>query len=71
MNSWRFSARSSRGQGTIFDPDTLKSDIATLEEAMRAPDFWDDQSHAQEVSTRYSRLRSRLEHYEHLALADG
>ena len=34
---------------------------------MRAPDFWDDQNHAQELSTRYSRLRSRLEHYEHLA----
>ena len=34
---------------------------------MRAPDFWDDQNHAQELSTRYSRLRSRLEHFEHLA----
>ena len=38
---------------------------------MRAPDFWDDQSHAQEVSTRYSRLKSRLEHYEHLASQIG
>ena len=62
---------SSRGQGTIFDPATLKSDIASLEEEMRAPDFWDDQSHAQSVSTRYSRLRSRLEHYEHLAAEMG
>lgn len=34
---------------------------------MRAPDFWDDQNRAQSVSTRYSRLRSRLEDYEHLA----
>jgi len=34
---------------------------------MRAPDFWDDQGHAQELSTRYSRLRSRLEDYERLA----
>ena len=34
---------------------------------MRAPGFWDDQSQAQEVSTRYSRVRSRLEHFEHLA----
>ena len=33
---------------------------------MRAPDFWDDQNHAQAVSTRYSRLRSRLDDYEHL-----
>jgi peptide chain release factor 2 len=67
----RFSAGSSRGQGTIFDPDALKSGIATLEEAMRAPEFWDDQSHAQEVSTRYSRLKSRLDHYEHLASQMG
>ena len=33
---------------------------------MHAPDFWDDQSHAQGLSTRYSRLRSRLEEYERL-----
>lgn len=38
---------------------------------MRAPGFWDDQAHAQEVSTRYSRLRSRLEHYESLAAQMG
>jgi peptide chain release factor 2 len=34
---------------------------------MRAPDFWDDQGHAQGLSTRYSRLRSRMEDYERLA----
>jgi peptide chain release factor 2 len=34
---------------------------------MRAPDFWDDQDHAQDLSTRYSRLRSRLEDYRRLA----
>ena len=38
---------------------------------MRAPDFWDDQTHAQVVSTRYSRLRGRLEHYEDLASQMG
>lgn len=38
---------------------------------MRAPGFWDDQSHAQGVSTRYSRLKSRLEDYEHLAVEMG
>jgi peptide chain release factor 2 len=45
----------------------LRRDIVSLEEAMRAADFWDDQNHAQALSTRYSRLRSRLEHYDHLA----
>jgi peptide chain release factor 2 len=39
-----------------------------MEEEMRAADFWDDQGHAQEVSTKYSRLRSRLERYEGLAV---
>jgi peptide chain release factor 2 len=34
---------------------------------MRAPDFWDDQTQAQSLSTRYSRLRSRLEEYTRLA----
>jgi peptide chain release factor 2 len=38
---------------------------------MRAPDFWDDQTHAQEISTRYSRLRSKLEHYDSLASQIG
>jgi len=38
---------------------------------MRAPGFWDDQSRAQAVSTRYSRVRSRLEDYEHLAAEMG
>ncbi len=34
---------------------------------MRAPDFWDDQSLAQSVGTRYSRLKGRLEEFDHLA----
>jgi len=68
--SWS-SATSSCGQGNIFDPDALTRDIAALEEAMRAPDFWDDQGRAQKVSTRYSRLRSRLADYEHLAAEMG
>jgi peptide chain release factor 2 len=34
---------------------------------MRAPDFWDDQGRAQKVSTRYSRLKSRLEDFSALA----
>jgi peptide chain release factor 2 len=34
---------------------------------MRAPGFWDDQAQAQSVSTKYSRLKSRLEDYDRLA----
>ncbi|HEY5528419.1 MAG TPA: peptide chain release factor 2 [Thermoleophilia bacterium] len=50
-----------------FDPVNLARSIAKLEEEMRAPDFWDDQVQAQSISTRYSRLRSRLDGYERLA----
>jgi peptide chain release factor 2 len=63
---FRFSAGSSPGQGTIFDPAALKRDIAALEDEMRASDFWDDQSRAQSMGTRYSRLRRRLADFEHL-----
>lgn len=63
---WPRSARSSCGQGTIFDPDTLKRDIVSLEEKMRDPGFWDDQAQAQTVSTKYSRLKRRLEDYDRL-----
>ncbi len=34
---------------------------------MHVPDFWDDQSIAQKVSTQYSRLKGRLEQYQELA----
>lgn len=34
---------------------------------MRAPDFWDDQTAAQKISTQYSRVKSRLEQYSDLA----
>ena len=34
---------------------------------MHVPDFWDDQSIAQKVSTQYSRLKGRLEQYKELA----
>lgn len=68
--SWFF-ATNSCGQGTIFDPDTVTRDIVSLEETMRAPEFWDDQSQAQSVSTRYSRLKGRLDDYNRLAADMG
>lgn len=33
---------------------------------MRAPGFWDDQAQAQTISTRYSRLKDRMEDYQRL-----
>lgn len=63
----RNSAKSCCGQGTIFDPVSAQRDITSLEETMRAPDFWDDQTQAQAVGTRYSRLKGRLDNYRTLA----
>jgi peptide chain release factor 2 len=38
---------------------------------MRAPDFWDDQTRAQSVGTRYSRLKGKLELFDHFATEMG
>jgi peptide chain release factor 2 len=49
-----------------FDPDSLTSRVAALEEEMGRPGFWDDQQHAAAVSTEQARLTRRLERYERL-----
>ena len=45
-----------------FDPDSLTSRIAALEQEMGAPGFWDDQARATAVSTEHS----RFERYQRL-----
>ncbi|MHB8870825.1 MAG: peptide chain release factor 2 [Thermoleophilia bacterium] len=50
-----------------FDPAGLEHRIASFEEEMHAPDFWEDQAKAQKVSTQYSRAKSRLEQYDGLS----
>jgi peptide chain release factor 2 len=49
-----------------FDPDQLTARVASLEEEMGRPGFWDDQQHAAQVSTEHSRLSRRLERYQQL-----
>ena len=49
-----------------FDPDSLTTRLAELEEAMGAPGFWDDQGTATSVSTEHSRASRKLERYERL-----
>jgi peptide chain release factor 2 len=49
-----------------FDPDTLTARLAELEERMSVPGFWEDQEHAQRVSTEHSRVAKRLELYRRL-----
>ena len=49
-----------------FDPDTLSSRVAELEQELGKPGFWDDQQHAAAVSAEHARLSRRLERYERL-----
>jgi peptide chain release factor 2 len=49
-----------------FDPDRLAGRLAELEREMSEPGFWNDQEHAQRVSTEHSRVSKRLELYARL-----
>jgi peptide chain release factor 2 len=49
-----------------FDPDRLAHRRDQLEAEMGTPGFWDDQPHAQQVSTEHARLTRRLDRYERL-----
>jgi peptide chain release factor 2 len=49
-----------------FDPDALEKRLATLEDELGAPGFWDDQRRAAAVSSEHARLTRRLERYRRL-----
>jgi peptide chain release factor 2 len=49
-----------------FDPDRLAGRAADLEAEMSEPGFWNDQEHAQQVSTEHSRTTKKLELYDRL-----
>jgi len=49
-----------------FDPASLTTRIAELEEELGQPGFWDEPEHAAKVSAEHSRLAKRLERYERL-----
>ncbi|HEY2220026.1 MAG TPA: peptide chain release factor 2 [Gaiellaceae bacterium] len=51
---------------SIFDPARLATRLAELEREMNEPGFWNDQQHAQRISTEHSRVSKRLELYERL-----
>jgi peptide chain release factor 2 len=51
------------GCGAIFDPPKLTAQLESLEERMRASDFWDDQAAASRVSAEYSRVKRKLEEF--------
>jgi peptide chain release factor 2 len=49
-----------------FDPETLRSRVAELEQELGEPGFWDDQQRAAAVSAEHARLSRRLQRYERL-----
>jgi len=46
---------------TVLDPAAKKAAIADLAEQAAAPDLWDDQDRAQQVTSRLSRLQSEVD----------
>lgn len=64
MNSGRRSKASknaSADSGGLFDPDGKHKRLKQLEEAMSAPDFWDDPEYAQKTLTESHRLKETIE----------
>ena len=56
----------------LFDLDGKKKQIAENEEKMAAPDFWNDQKHAQSVIKNNNQLKALLENHTKLTEAfDG
>ncbi|HEY2947062.1 MAG TPA: peptide chain release factor 2 [Micromonosporaceae bacterium] len=57
-----------RNVEAVLDVDRLRKDKAELEEAASAPGLWDDQSRAQEVTSRLSYVNSEIERLSQLRL---
>jgi peptide chain release factor 2 len=49
-----------------FDPETLRTRLAELEQELGQPGFWDDQQRAARVSSEHSRIAKRLDRYDRL-----
>ncbi len=45
----------------VLDPAAKRAEIAALQEQVSAPDLWDDQVHAQDVTSRLSRLQAEVD----------
>ena len=49
-----------------FDPASLTTRVAELEQELGQPGFWDEPEHAAAVSAEHARLAKRLERYDRL-----
>ncbi len=50
-----------RGIEEVLDPAKLRAELADLEQQAGAPDLWDDQERAQQVTSRMSSLKAALD----------
>ncbi|HLV05273.1 peptide chain release factor 2 [uncultured Georgenia sp.] len=55
-----------RSISAVTDPDALRAQIAELSEQAAAPDLWDDQDRAQEVTSRLSHAQAELARVERM-----
>ncbi len=51
---------------SVLDPEAKKAEVAELEDEVGRPDLWDDQAHAQQVTSRLSTLQGELERLQRL-----
>jgi len=50
----------------VIDPDSLRDQISDLEQQAAAPDLWDDQARAQQVTSKLALLQGELRRFESL-----
>jgi peptide chain release factor 2 len=58
---WTASKAACRNSGGTFDVPALENEINTLEEAMGAPEFWNDPDKAKSISSKAAGLKKKLE----------
>ena len=56
-SAWRKSAN-------FFEPELKQEELRELEKQTLEPDFWKDQSTAQQITQKMSRLKQPLEQYQ-------
>jgi peptide chain release factor 2 len=55
-----------RSVEAVLDPERMRRQLAELNEEVAAPDLWDDQAHAQKVTSKLSHLQGELNRVDSL-----
>ena len=64
MSFWR----PFRRRGIVFDLSSRQDELALLEKAIEAPDFWNDQEKAQIVVSEMKSIKAQIEPLEKLSV---